>query len=362
MENEIIILPCGYSAKYKDVFYSIAKFPCPVCIKHDITRQECLNMTKNKMLINEINLNLKRNQYEELMKEFENCKNLPKHYIDESYDCVKREVDLRREEIKALLNKKIDDYHDGLLKKIDMERDIKLKDVEEKIKQAEAFDLNSLNVDTNLDVYSKLDFYEKNNIKIDIGIGLIKNILEDFKEPKLKLTDSTDNINFSELFGELYSVEETSIILDKDEFDYDSRTEATIKLKINSFSQLKDKKNLRICSKKCIVQNFEWYIMIRLNEEDGKMGFFLHCNSKGESNKFPVNTNVVLSLLNKSDSKKDLSRKYERLFTQIKQSWGYPDFTTINEIMNPTKAYYDANEDLVTLKATVKAELPQKIF
>ncbi|RNA43947.1 hypothetical protein BpHYR1_014627 [Brachionus plicatilis] len=245
MNDLSIVLPCGFSVKFNDIIYKSGIFQCPACKKHDITRQECLNMTKNKMLINEINLNLKWKKYEELMKELEKFKDDPKYYIDESFDSLKREVDLRREEVKDMINKKIDDYYDGLLEKIDIERNLKFKDLEERILQTETLSFFKSDADKNLEICSKLDFFEKNIIKID------------------------------------------------NEIDDDSRTKATIQFTINNFSLLKDRKNFRICSKKCFLRNFEWFFDIELNEENGWMEFYLYCNSKAESNKFPKVADII---------------------------------------------------------------------
>ncbi|RNA43953.1 ubiquitin carboxyl-terminal hydrolase 7 isoform X2 [Brachionus plicatilis] len=350
-----IILPCGFSMNYQEIFSSKDKFQCPVCKTHDIIRYECLNMTRNKMLINEINFDLKKNKYEELMKELEKYKNDPKYYNGESFNSLKREVDCRREEVKDMINKRVDDYYDGLLEKIDMERDLKLKDIEERIQNIDPFDLARFKIDENLNIHSKLEFYRKSKIEIDNGISLVQNIIDDLNESKFKLTDSCDEIDIKKLFGEFYLREKTKIILNNQEIDDDSRTKATIQLTINNFSLLKNKKNYDLYSEDCIVQNFEWYIAIRLNGIDGWMEFYLHCNSKAESNKFPVNANVVLSLLNKSDSRTDLTRNFEYLFGENECGRGFYDFVSMNEIMDPINGYYCFNDDSISLKAVVKA-------
>ncbi|RNA39258.1 ubiquitin carboxyl-terminal hydrolase 7-like [Brachionus plicatilis] len=354
MDNASIILPCGFPAKYNEIYHKSAKLP--VRKSHNAMRQECLDMTRNKLLINEINLNIKKKKYDELMQELKFYKNDPKHFINRSFDILKDEIIENRSRFEEMMEV----YHEYLFRDIEIKRDIKLKDIEEIIKQAEAFDLTSLNVDKNLDIYSKLDFYEKNNIKIDIGIGLFRNVLENLKEPKLKLSYSSNLTGFDELFAELYSAEETSIILNKNEVDDDSRSEATIKFKINDFFLLK-KKNVILRSKKCFVRNFEWHISIKLNEKDGEMGFFLNCNSTAKSNKFPVNVTAELSLLNKFDSSKDLKKNFEHSFG-VTRSYGFSKFTTISETMNPKNGFYTDVEGFIILKAIVKVKLPQRIF
>ncbi|RNA43952.1 ubiquitin carboxyl-terminal hydrolase 7 isoform X3 [Brachionus plicatilis] len=329
MDDLSISLPCGFSAKYKDIFYSNGKFSCPVCKSHKMTSQECLKMERNKLILIEKTCELKKNHFDDLMMEFDDYKNDPKYHIDESYDCLKREVDLRREEIKAVIIQNIDDYHDGLLKKIDIERNLKLKELDEKIQKTKKLDLVDLNVDLkNLNISSKVSFYKRIKKKIDNGITLVTSIIDGLKEPKFKLTDRIDNI--PELFGQLYLRENSKIILNNEEIDDDSRAEAAIQLTINNFSLLKDKKNFILYSEDCIVRNFKWYISIELNEEDGWMGFYVFCNSTAKSNKFPVNSDVELSLLNKSDSKKDLKGTFKKLYGRRFPGHGFPEFIKIN--------------------------------
>ncbi|RNA39254.1 ubiquitin carboxyl-terminal hydrolase 7 isoform X1 [Brachionus plicatilis] len=270
LDNLSIYLPCGFSVKYKDVFYSNGKFPCPVCKSHDMTSQECMKMDRNKLILIEKTCELKKNHYEELMIKLEDYKNDPKYYIDVSFGCLKRQIEHRREEVKAM----IDDYNDGLLEKIDMEKDLKLKEFEERIKNTNELDFIKLDVDLNLDTESKIDLYQKNRKNIDNGISLVQNILDDFQEPNFKLIVD-DDIDIEKLFGELVSKDETIIILNEDEIDDDSRAEATIQLTINNFSLLKDK-NVDLYSKDCIVRNIKWCIAIDLNDDYGWMGFYLY--------------------------------------------------------------------------------------
>ncbi|RNA43944.1 cold-shock DNA-binding domain [Brachionus plicatilis] len=78
--------------------------------------QECLNMAKNKLLIHDINLDLKKNIFTQCLKNFEIYKSDPKSFIDESYENLKNQLDIRLEEIKLIVDKKIDDYYDDLFR------------------------------------------------------------------------------------------------------------------------------------------------------------------------------------------------------------------------------------------------------
>ncbi|RNA39259.1 hypothetical protein BpHYR1_025643 [Brachionus plicatilis] len=262
MDNVRVILPCGFSVKYKDILNKSEPFPCPACEMHDITRQECLNMARNRLVLIEKSFELKKKLYKELLIEFDNYKNEPKIFLDESYDSLKKEVNLRRKNTKDLLNRMIDVYHDGLLKKIDSERDLKIDELNEKIQQTETLVLATLNIDKNLDIGSKLEFYKNNRKKID--------------------------------------------------------------------------------------------------KKDECMGFFLDFNSLVDTNEFSLKVNAVLSLEHKSDSNKNLDRTLTFFFTKKTEKHGC-SFTTMNEILNSKNGYYDADADLISLKALIKTEFAPKI-
>ncbi|RNA28815.1 Y-box factor -like protein [Brachionus plicatilis] len=159
MENINISLPCGFSAKYKDIFYNSDKFSCPVCKSNDITSQECLNMAKKKLLIHDINLDLKKNIFTQCLKNFEICKTDPKSFIDESYENLKNQLDIRREEIKLIVDKKIDDYYEDLLGIIKDEKEAKLNEFEVKIRQISSLaqEISDLKIDQTANIIQKLD-------------------------------------------------------------------------------------------------------------------------------------------------------------------------------------------------------------
>ncbi|RNA03436.1 hypothetical protein BpHYR1_011998 [Brachionus plicatilis] len=171
MDNVSISLPSGFSVKYKNVFYNRNKFPCPACKTHELAVEECLNMTRNRLVLSIKSFELQKKQYEECLKEFEKYQKDPMQLIDFSHYKIKSEIDLRREEVKVLLNKKIDDYYDDLLNKVYIDKFSKLKEFNEKITDLDCAkkQIDSIKIEQNLDY--------KKNLNVS-KFGLTKSIEE----------------------------------------------------------------------------------------------------------------------------------------------------------------------------------------
>ncbi|RNA19468.1 Ubiquitin carboxyl-terminal hydrolase 7 [Brachionus plicatilis] len=368
MDSVNISLPCGFSVKYKDIFYNNKEFPCPVCKTHYLTAQECLNMTRNRMVIAQKSFELKKKQYKYFITElsaFYDYKSHSEYYIDFTYNQFKNEIDVRREEIKVLLNKKIDNYYDELLKKVDKEKESNLKEFNEKIKDLDhtTKQIESLKIDDILCVHTKLNLYNNSKKILGNGMTLAIKMKDLLSQTKIGLTDGIEDIEIKSLFGELYLKEETNFIFNQNEIDDDSRAEATIQLVINDFSKLKNGKNASINSKHCTIRNFQWSINLKLNDDVNKkscFGFFLYCYNIDKSHKFPVDADFKLSLLDRFDTKKDLTRSIKYLYDR-ETGYGYPSFVEVDKILDQKNGYYDAKNDSITLKATIKAEIIHKI-
>ncbi|RNA43943.1 hypothetical protein BpHYR1_014623 [Brachionus plicatilis] len=234
MEDLKIILPCGFIAKYKDIFCSKDNFECPECKTHTTSQEECLHLPRNKLIINQTILNSKKNKFKDCLKKLELYKNDPKFYIDESNTKIKNNIYLRREEIKIMLNKKIDEYFENLLKMIDDERDSNFVVVFEKLKQISSLERETSNfkIQKDMDVYSKIKLIKKYKSKIDSGIHFVENTIEKFTEANLKLMESNEHVDITKLFGELFLGPETNIISygSEQDIDDDSRSEGTFNL------------------------------------------------------------------------------------------------------------------------------------
>lgn len=357
MDDANLILPCGFSVTHQDLLNKSSKFECPVCKTHELTIDECLNMTRNKLVLNKKLFESKQKEFRECAKKLENYKTNLKCFIDLNHDDFKNEIDLRREEIKVMINKKIEDYYDGLLKKIEIERDLKSIELNNKIKvfDTKKKDIDSIEIDKSSDVHSKLDNYKEKRKIIENGINFATSIENELCGTKFRLSDISENFFIEKIFGELYLKEETTFFIDN-EID---RPEVSILLKINDFSKIKDSKDLNIYSKDGFFKNFLWFFEVRFEQDLNKtknisMSLFLFCKSIDQFSKYPINVKVQFSLLDKTSQCKNFTRCFQKLYDDYyNPGYGFPSFIGINEIMNEKNNYYSPKDDSITIKATI---------
>lgn len=364
MANLSISLPCGFTITYQDLLNKSNKFDCPFCKTHQLTIEECLRLARNRLVLSEKSFELKKKQYEECLKEFEKYRSDPKHFIDLSHDEFKNVIDLRREEIKVKMNKKIDDYYDDLLKKIDTEKDLKLKEFNEKKKEVDSQikEIDSIQIEDNLDLFSKLESFKNSKKILNNFINLVSSIKDNLNQSKYGLTESIEDIDVSKLFGELYLKEETSFIFNEDDIDELSRSEATIQLKINDFSKLKNQSKFYFYSKPCVIRNFKWWIKVKFNEEfygEKSLGFYLECDSVDNKSHFPIFASIDYSLSSELNPKSNLT-KYLKYLYETNMGIGFSNFFDIKKTLDANNFFSRKLNDSIILKVFFKVELPEK--
>ncbi|RNA21528.1 nuclear pore complex Nup98-Nup96 isoform X2 [Brachionus plicatilis] len=345
--NVKIILPCGFAAKYDKKIFKKTNFECPVCKDHSISSQDCLNMTRNKLVLVDKLFELKKKIFEEMIKKIEVYKNDTNQYIQNSYDKSRNDIEIQQ----------IDKYCDDLLEKVEFEKDTKESQVNEKIKYLDLTKkaIDSMKIDKSLDVYSRINILKNNNISIDNGIDLVSKFEDYLTESKFKLTDGSKDIDLANLFGELYSREKTSNIFDIDEICEKNRTEATVQLVINDISKFENSKNLNFYSKRCRVGIFEWSIYIKFictDNREKKLGFYLQCNSIEGLSKFPVDVHAQFTLVDRIDPNNNLTESKNYTFT-YQTTQGFDCFIKFYKFSDLINSYYNNKEDSMTFKAYI---------
>lgn len=361
MDDLDIILPCGFSRKFKEIFNTRDKLKCRDCKSHDITQEDCLNIARNKLIINQRILELKLKKFADCVEKINYFKTDPKHYVDESYTKIKNIISLRREEIKLNFNQKIDEYFENLQKQVDCERESSYVVIYDRLKQISLLEQEVSNFNVgDLDVYSKINLIKNYKKKIDVGTNFVQNTIEKFSMANLKLMESDESINISRLFGELYLDQETNIVSNENgqDIDDDGREEATFQFVVNSFSKCKMSKNLKLISKPFIIRNIEWTIVVEFHETC--LGCFvvykpILCNSN-------VDAESDFRLLNKIDRKKNWVKNYKNFsFKPNYNKCGFDNFINFDKILDEKNCFYNQENDFITFEVKIKAQLPQSI-
>lgn len=145
--------------------------------------------------------------------------------------------------------------------------------------------------------------------------------------------------------------------------DDDSRSEATFQHTVHNISKLKDTS----LSQTCFVRNLPWKIMVMprtsMNTPDKhsqkNLGFFLQCNGESESQSWSCNGAAELKILNQKPDGKPLNRKIQHLFFSKENDWGFSNFITMTDLLDPEKGY--VKDDSITLEVYVKADAPHGV-
>ncbi|XP_035662104.1 E3 ubiquitin-protein ligase TRIM37-like [Branchiostoma floridae] len=173
--------------------------------------------------------------------------------------------------------------------------------------------------------------------------------LESLLEGPTKDPDIPDDINC--LMFEVMTQQKK-----KDEEEEDkSRAEATFRFTVDNFSQLS--KNSKV-SPAVFIRNLPWKIETRPEHNDNKksLAFFMKCND-GSKSLWSCKASVVMRLIPQKDGVQTYERKYEVVFYNKGNSWGYAGFFPWDELCDPQKGYI--KDDKIILEAYVKADAPK---
>ncbi|CAK9290332.1 unnamed protein product [Gordionus sp. m RMFG-2023] len=146
-----------------------------------------------------------------------------------------------------------------------------------------------------------------------------------------------------------------------DENDY-SRPQATFQFKIENFSKF----SKQALSPPCYIRNLPWKILglVRTQERVSSvskfLGFFLQCNAEAESQTWSCHASAVLKVLAQDKEKGvDYCKQISHLFYVKENDWGYNQFMSFKELMDPEKGYY--KDDSIILEVSVRAEAPHGV-
>lgn len=216
----LIVLPCGYSICLNDLSILSDVFDCMFCPSHRISKEVCLNMHRNKSTLKELEY-LEEVIFLEDLKDqctkMNEIKSDLNHFINEHISSVINSIDLKREELKVIAIKQIDDYSDKLIKQVKSFRIGYEKSLEENLQFLESDQLNDLlenkREKTKIDVKEKYSFYEHEIGKIKENktkLTRLQKQVEEIKTVEFKNQPIELELNLENTFGTLEKLPYTS--------------------------------------------------------------------------------------------------------------------------------------------------------
>ncbi|KAI1694903.1 BTB/POZ domain-containing protein [Ditylenchus destructor] len=139
--------------------------------------------------------------------------------------------------------------------------------------------------------------------------------------------------------------------------------EGTVELKIDRFSEFVRDINPteRRFSAPTYIYGLPWKILsyssVGSADSQKTLGFFLQCNREDDDPNWNCRAHNKLRIVSQKAGVDDKARQFVKDFTSKKGEWGYSDFSSCDDLLDPEKGFI--KDDVVILRAHVKAEMPQ---
>ncbi|KAL3086285.1 hypothetical protein niasHT_040077 [Heterodera trifolii] len=135
-----------------------------------------------------------------------------------------------------------------------------------------------------------------------------------------------------------------------------AKSAGKITLKIDKFTefarQKADGSSQVMYSDAVYIGGFQWKIMAEITIVAAtKLAFYVKCNAIDYGLKWSCSCSATLRIVSPKRGKADLVREFEHTFAQQSGGWGWPHFTTFEELMSPYNGWYNEEKDTVTLSA-----------
>ncbi|KAL3102832.1 hypothetical protein niasHT_027730 [Heterodera trifolii] len=133
----------------------------------------------------------------------------------------------------------------------------------------------------------------------------------------------------------------------------------TLAMEIEKFSEFSREKvaSERNSEIEVFMKGLPWKISAQIkidekNTEKKWLSFFLWCTASKNDGNWSCKCSATLRIVSQSGTE-DLTKKYDHVLSNKMNNWGFPYFITFAKLMDPSKGFYDKNEDKVTLAIDV---------
>ncbi|KAL3104952.1 hypothetical protein niasHT_028484 [Heterodera trifolii] len=129
---------------------------------------------------------------------------------------------------------------------------------------------------------------------------------------------------------------------------------ATLALEIEKFSEFAgEKEGTSRFSDAVQMKGMPWKMLAKRNEEKESnekcLGFYLLCSMPKNDGNWSCVCSATLRIVSQKSGTEDFTKKYDHVFNNESNSWGWHNFTLMEFIMDPYEGLYDSDEDKVTL-------------
>ncbi|KAL3086164.1 hypothetical protein niasHS_008937 [Heterodera schachtii] len=132
-----------------------------------------------------------------------------------------------------------------------------------------------------------------------------------------------------------------------------SGNRGTLSMEIEKFSAFAREKMISSRYSEAVkMKGFEWKILatIRTKKRNQKcFGIFLLCVPPMNDGNWSCKCSITYRIVSQKSGTEDLSQKCDHVFNKKENDWGFSIFIALTELMEPSKGFYNKNEDKVKL-------------
>uniref|UniRef100_A0A914IG67 MATH domain-containing protein n=1 Tax=Globodera rostochiensis TaxID=31243 RepID=A0A914IG67_GLORO len=167
----------------------------------------------------------------------------------------------------------------------------------------------------------------------------------------------------SELYQLQFSTKRRAATKSPGDDPYKAKGNIVLKLeKVSEFAR--EDENSRRLGEAVYIRGLPWKILavqrvLRRRSREKCLGFFVQCNGENTDPNWRCAGSATLRIVSQMEGKTDHTRVSGRhIFHSKDNDWGFAQFMTFKELMDPDNGWYDAKNDTVILSAEVTADKP----
>ncbi|KAL3090686.1 hypothetical protein niasHS_004478 [Heterodera schachtii] len=140
--------------------------------------------------------------------------------------------------------------------------------------------------------------------------------------------------------------------------------EDTIEMEIEKVSEFagEDVRSYRF-SDAVDIGGFSWKILAQIKRKNVNnekwLGFFLECDASKEDGNWSRESSATLRIVSQKNGTDDLIGEFNARFNKKSKGWGFSNFICFEELMDPSRGFYNKDEDKVKLAIDVIVEEPK---
>ncbi|CAF1000589.1 unnamed protein product [Brachionus calyciflorus] len=189
MDDIKIMLPCGFSTLYKNLKDKPDEIECFVCENHKIKIDECLKMSLNQLNLTLKKIELENDKYKSMKQNYESIIRNREFCESQNIEKVKRDLKLRREELKHEICEKIELHYNDLFDFLEEENNSIKSQLKGDLEDIE-IKLGTISDEMNFKV--KIDLLKKNLGVLKRKVNLMTDPVEIVKDLVFKKKSMSD--------------------------------------------------------------------------------------------------------------------------------------------------------------------------